>query len=339
MQHLEREITDPVRLCNEKGQLNPEAIGFARQPLIESNLRGHFLRKKRWNHWCVFGPEISFSMTVSHFDYAVACSVYFLNYDNQRFHEKSIVLPFPKSMRIGSKAFESCHFSHEGLAIELKDSDGKTEMSIEADDFDNETLHAELEIRHPDSCDSLNVVIPRSRNLFQLTGKYPSLPVKGSVRIGDRKYEFDPYDSFAFLDCSRGIWPRETARNWAIASQRVDGRIIGLNFGGKWTDGTGMTENAFFVDGEMVKIHEDVFFNYSRTDYTVPWEIRTKFSDDVRLDFFPFFERAAKSNLRLLKSEIHQVYGYFKGYVRYPDGRKLNIRQLLGSAEDYYAKW
>ena len=100
-----------------------------------------------------------------------------------------------------------------------------------------------------------------------------------------------------------------------------------------------MTENAFFVNGEMTKIHEDVFFSYSHTDYVAPWEIRTKFSDDVRLIFTPFFERTAKNNLRLLKSEVHQVFGYFEGYVRYPDGQKLSIRKLLGLAEEHYAKW
>ena len=32
MQHVEREITEPVLLCDNKGLLNPEAIGFARHP-------------------------------------------------------------------------------------------------------------------------------------------------------------------------------------------------------------------------------------------------------------------------------------------------------------------
>lgn len=339
MQHLEREITEPVLLCDSKGQLNPEAIGFARKPLIESNLRGHFPRKKRWNYWCVFGTEIAFSVTISHFDYAAACSVYFLNYENQRFYEKSIILPFTKSIKLAPKAFEECRFSHEGLSIELTEGIGQTFMSVKAQDFDGEPLQADLKIDHSVSHDSLNVVIPRSRNLFQLTTKHLTLPVSGTVRIGDRPYAFDPMDSFAVLDCSRGVWPRETSKNWAMASQLVFGKTIGLNFGGKWTDGSGMTENAFIVDGILTKIHEDVLFNYIKSDYTAPWKIQTKFSDDVHLTFTPFFERVAKSDLRLLKSEVHQLFGYFNGYVRYADGRKLKIRQLLGVVEEHYAKW
>ena len=68
--------------------------------------------------------------------------------------------------------------------------------------------------------------------------------------------------------------------NWAMASQRLGGRRIGLNFGGQWTDGTGMTENAIFVDGQMTKVHEDVVFSLMTMKfYMTPWKIRTKFSE------------------------------------------------------------
>ena len=72
-QHAEREIVLPTALCDKKGDLNPEAIGFARKPIIDCNLSGHFLRKKKWNYWCVYGEEILFSATISHLDYAAVC--------------------------------------------------------------------------------------------------------------------------------------------------------------------------------------------------------------------------------------------------------------------------
>jgi len=88
MQHAEREITEPIALCDGKGQLNPEAIGFARQPIIQSNLKGHFAKKKKWNYWSVYGEDLLFSTTISHYDHIAICSVYILNYDTQRFYEK-----------------------------------------------------------------------------------------------------------------------------------------------------------------------------------------------------------------------------------------------------------
>lgn len=339
MQHIERELTENVKLCDSKGQLNPEAIGYARKPLIECNLKGNFMRKKKWNYWCVFGDEIMFSATISHLDYATVCFVYFLNYETQRFYEKTIVIPFTRQMKLSEKVLDTCHFRHDDMAIQFAHSQNETHLTVNIEDFDGEPLHANLEIRHPEAYDSLNVVIPWNRQTFQFTGKHHSLPASGIVKIGSQRFEFEPEDSFAVLDYGRGVWPRKSSWNWAMASQRSHGRDIGLNFGGKWTDGTGMTENAFFVNGKMTKIHEDVLFHYSRENYKDPWLIHTKFSDDVKISFTPFYERIAKTDVKLVKSEVHQLFGYYNGYVRHADGKKVKILQLLGAIEEHYAKW
>ena len=339
MQHAEREIYKPVELCDAKGQLNPEAIGFARKPLITSNLKGNFMRKKKWNYWCVFGEEILFSATISHLDYATVCFVYFLNYETQRFYEKTVVLPFSRKRIVADNVLETCKFKHPDMTIEFLFDQGLTRITVQIHDFDSEELSAKLDIKHPQNHESLNVVIPWNRQTFQFTGKHLCLPVTGTVNIGSQRYHFDPIESFAVLDTGRGVWPRESSWNWAMASQRSLGKTIGLNFGGKWTDGTGMTENAFFVDGKMQKIHEDVVFQYDNTNYKAPWQISTKFSDDVNLKFTPFFERVSKSDMKLLKSEVHQLFGYYNGYVRSEDGQKLKITQLLGSIEEHYVKW
>ena len=98
-QHAEKEILVPTLLCDDKGNLNPKAIGFARRPIIESNLKGHYMRKKKWNYWCIFGDEVLFSVTISHLDYAAVCFVYFLNYETQRFVERTVTIP------LGTKVF------------------------------------------------------------------------------------------------------------------------------------------------------------------------------------------------------------------------------------------
>ncbi|HSP21752.1 MAG TPA: DUF2804 domain-containing protein [Planococcus sp. (in: firmicutes)] len=339
MQHMEREITEHVMLCDAKGHLNPNAIGFARQPLVVSNLRGNFMRKKKWNYWCVFGEDVMFSATICHLDYSTVCFVYFLNYETQRFYEKTIIMPFTRQIKLPNQVLDTSHFRHEEMNIKFEYQDNETRIFVEVEEFDGEPLEASLLICHPENHDSLNVVIPLNRQTFQFTGKHLSLPASGSVKLGNRIYEIEPGDSFAVLDYGRGIWPRESAWNWGMASQRSDGKTIGLNFGGKWTDGTGMTENAFFVDGKMTKLHEDVLFHYNNENYKEPWFIQTKFSDDVKLTFTPFFERESKTDLKLVKSEVHQLIGYYNGYVRYPDGRKLKITQILGSVEEHFAKW
>ncbi|RNF40098.1 DUF2804 domain-containing protein [Planococcus salinus] len=339
MQHVERELTERVKLCDTKGQLNPSAIGYSRRPLVESNLHGNFMRKKKWNYWCVFGEEIMFSATISHLDYATVCFVYFLNYETQRFHEKTVVVPFTRQLKLSPQVLDPSHFRHDGMTIQSVHSQLETHLTVTVEDFDGEPLYANLQIQHPERYDSLNVVVPWNRQTFQFTGKHHTLPTSGTVKIGSQRFEFEPDESFAVLDYGRGVWPRNSFWNWAMASQRSHGRIIGLNFGGHWTDGTGMTENAFFVNGKMTKIHEDVLFRYNRLNYKEPWLVHTKFSDDVKLTFTPFFERVSKTDVRVVKSEVHQLFGYYNGYVRYPDGKKIKVMQMLGSIEEHDAKW
>ncbi|WP_438314718.1 DUF2804 domain-containing protein [Sporosarcina sp. FA9] len=339
MQHVEREITAPVVLCDSKGLLNPEAIGFARHPLIQSNLSKNFMKKKKWNYWCVYGENLMFSATISHIDYAAVCFVYILDYETQRFFEKQITIPMGRNVKMPENVLESIKFTNDNLTVQMFHIQGETHLSVTIPDFDNEVLHADLHITHPPNDESLNVVIPKSRNIFQFTAKHHTLPTSGFVKIGDKRYDFNPDYSFAVLDYGRGIWPRNAEWNWAMASQRLGGRRIGLNLGGKWTDGTGMTENAVFINGAMTKIHEDVIFTYDSSNFMNQWKIQTKFSDTVNLTFTPFFERVSTTNVKIVRTEVHQLVGYFDGEILLENHAKLKIRQMLGCSEEHIAKW
>lgn len=340
-QHAEKELLQPTMLCDQKGNLNPQAIGYARQPLITSNLKGHFMRKKKWNYWCVFGDEILFSATISHLDYAVVCFVYFLEYETQRFFEKTITLPpLSHHVKMSEEVLQTVTFNNSEMKINiLHTAQHETKLSVYVPDFDDDILEAELTISHPKDDDSLNVVIPWNRKTFQFTAKHHSLPTTGYVKLGDKKYLFEPRESFAVLDYGRGIWPREATWNWGMASQRLGFHRVGLNLGGSWTDGTGMTENALFIDGHMTKIHEDVLFAYDAADYMKPWKVKTRFSKDVELTFTPFFERVAESDAKLVTSAVHQMVGYYNGRVKMDNGAYFHIQQLLGTCEEHIAKW
>lgn len=338
-QHAEKEILHPTLLCDKKGNLNPEAIGFARTPMIVCNLSGHFMRKKKWNYWCVYGEDILFSATISHLDYVAVCFVYFLEYETQRYFEKTITIPLGTKVKMPTQVLETICFSNKDMSIQITYFNGDTHLTVISSDFDGEHLHAELTIEHPKDDQSLNVVIPWNRQTFQFTAKHHTLPTSGIVKIGNRRFTFAPEESFAVLDYGRGIWPREATWNWGMASQRVRGERIGLNFGGQWTDGTGMTENAYFIDGVMTKISEDVIFEYDRNDFMKPWTVKSKFSDQVNLTFTPFFERVAETNVKVIASSVHQMVGYYNGEIQLENGKTLHIQQMLGCIEEHVAKW
>lgn len=79
----EREITSRVDLCLPDGRLNPDAVGWTRQPLHRANLRG-WGRNKRFEYWCVTTPTHLVAVNVSHADYRVTYAAFFLDFATDR---------------------------------------------------------------------------------------------------------------------------------------------------------------------------------------------------------------------------------------------------------------
>ncbi len=69
-----------------------------------------------------------------------------------------------------------------------------------------------------------------------------------------------------------------------------------------------------------------------------PWRM---VAADGRLDleFTPFLERVARSNLLLIFSEVHQMFGRYVGTVQLDDGEAVCLNGLIGFAEEHHARW
>lgn len=335
----EKELTQPVELCLPNGRLNPMAVGWSRQPLQNCRLYGHPLRKKRWNYWCITSPTHLFSVTLSNVDYAGLPFVYFLDFETGEFIEKTIITPFGKDVRLGDRVPDDASYSGKGCQISMRSGIGGVRMLVEIADFGGKKLQAEFQIAEPENHESLNVVVPWSEKLFQFTAKNNTLPTEGKVVLDENQIVFDLQNSFATLDFGRGVWPYKGFWNWASFSTRLsDGRTLGVNFGAGWTDNTGSTENALCMDGRLIKLSEDVIFTYSTQDFKAPWKIQTAETKRVDLTFTPFFERIAKTDMAIIRSEVHQIIGHFDGTIS-EGGEVVQVSQAVGWAEDHHARW
>ena len=56
------------------------------------------------------------------------------------------------------------------------------------------------------------------------------------------------------------------------------------------------------------------------------------------LEFTPFIERVAKANLLLITSEVHQMFGRYRGTVITDDGEVIRLDNLIGWAEEHRAR-
>jgi hypothetical protein len=335
----ENEITSIVNLCDQKGSLNPKARGYSKSPLHICNLKGHSLRKKKWNYWCFTNQDMLFSITISNIDYLGMVFAYFLDLKTNEFIEQTVSTLLGSGCDMNETVFGKLVFHNPKMNVEFDDDGKKISIHVSSPKFGEESLDVQFQVERPENHETLNVVIPWSEDRFQFTSKQTCLPAAGDMRIGKRDYKFNPTDSFACLDFGRGIWKYESKWNWASFAGKSGEHTIGVNLGGQWTDGTGFTENGIIIDGQLIKIGSDMTFMYDKQDYMKPWVLKTTNIPAVNLTFTPVYERVAKIDLAILKSEVHQMIGHFAGELVDETGKTFIVKNLVGWAEDHSARW
>jgi hypothetical protein len=108
---------------------------------------------------------------------------------------------------------------------------------------------------------------------------------------------------------------------------------VGLQLGGKWTDGTGFTENGYLVDGRLEKVGADLTWTYDWDRPLEPWRVTSPDGElDLTLD--PFHDRHEKTDALVLRTEVHQVFGHWRGTVG-----ELSVDGLVGFAEESRSRW
>ena len=338
----ERELTEPVDLCDERGRLAPEAVGWSRRPLHRANLAGPWGRRKRWEYWCVTSPELYVSITYADVDYAGIAALWVarprdgLVVDAARTVPLGRGIALPDTPGTGTMAYEG-----GGLSIRIDDRPDHTRLTAATTDTAVGAVRVEITVDRPPGHETLGVVIPWSSRRFQYTSKQNTRRAVGEVRLGDDTVALggDGPEAFATLDLGRGVWPYAIRWNWGSGSGRsADGRVVGLQFGGKWTEGTGLTENALCVDGHLTKIHDELVWEYDWDRPLEPWRVHDPAGRvDARLA--PVHDRHSRASLGVLSMEVHQVFGTWAGTLRTDAGDEVAFDDVVGWAEEARNRW
>ena len=101
--------------------------------------------------------------------------------------------------------------------------------------------------------------------------------------------------------------------------------------------GSAATENAVILNGKVHKL-DQVSFDYDPNDYMKPWNFKDN-QGRLSLEFVPFTERVAVTNLGIIFSEVHQMFGRYHGTVVTDQGETVEIKDLIGFAEEHHARW
>ncbi|QRO00793.1 DUF2804 domain-containing protein [Archangium violaceum] len=333
---MEREILAPVELCLPNGRLNPLAVGWSRHPWHDTDRLGRGVygwgRNKRWEYWAITTPTHIVGLTVSALDYAALHQVWVLDRATRREVDAVAIAPLGMSVTLpGTLHRGPVRARTRSLSIDVDDHVSGTRIRAATP-----RVRLDVLVDRPAGHEALGVVVPWTSRLFQYTVKDVARPASGTLWVDGEEFPLAARECWAVLDHGRGRWPYSMHWNWGAASGRVGEHVIGLQLGGKWTVGTGSTENALVVDGRIHKISEELDWRYDRSDWHVPWRIR---GERVEVDFTPFFTREARTQLAIVASETHQCFGHYTGWVADDTGRQVRVDGLLGWAEDVRNRW
>ena len=114
--------------------------------------------------------------------------------------------------------------------------------------------------------------------------------------------------------CSTSAAVGGLARSRGTGAAARDGageHVVGLQFGAKWTEGTGFTENGVIVDGRLTKIGGELEWDYDWDDPMQPWRVVDP-GGQLDVDARPALRQAHKAR-RDDARETHQVFGTWSG--------------------------
>ncbi len=344
MVHLthEPELTEPVDLCDGRGRLAAGARGWSRVPLHRCNLSGRWGRTKRWDYWAVLSPTHAVALVHADVDYLGITEVWWADLRTGRSGGRNRSVPLARGFSLPDRpGTEPLRYRDRHLDLSIEDDAAGTHLRARWTEPDGTRGDLLVTVDLPQGHQSLNVVIPWSDRTFQYTSKHQARPARGVLEVGGDRTEFGGPGGSAWgvLDVGRGRWPYRTRWNWGGgAGPAASGEVVGLQLGGKWTAGTGATENGLIVDGVLHKIGSELDWEYSWARPMQPWRV---VDPDGRLDLrlVPRFDKHTKVDAVALRTEVHQVFGTWSGTVVTDDGRELELRDVLGFAEESRSRW
>ena len=343
----EREITEEAELCTPEGRLDGSAVGWSRRPLHTVSLRG-WGRNKRWDYWAVLAGDLVLSVTYADVDYLGIAELWWADLGKGVTGGRGATPPLARGIRLPDRPGTApLRYRGRNLRLELLDEpagagvEGATLLRAEWIERDGTPGRLDARVGLPVAHESLNVVIPWDERRFQYTSKHQARPATGVLDVGRDRYRFggEHGEAWGVLDVGRGRWPYRTNWNWGGGAGRAeDGAVVGLQLGGRWTVGTGLTENGLVVDGRLHKIGCELAWAYRWEEPLDPWHVRAP-DGSVDLRLVPRYDKHSRTDLGVMGMEVHQVFGRWSGTVRTDEGRELELRDVQGFAEESRSRW
>lgn len=336
------EVTAKRPLLNEKGSIAEP--GWAKSLIWDyhrSQIKAPKFRIKEWDYYLVLNEDYACAFTLGDLGYIGMQSVSILNFKEGWEHTESILTMLP----MGKMHFPTTSdqgdvvYKDKRLSLEYLVRDGVRMINCEFKNFyQGKTFSCEIVLKQP-KMDTMVIATPWKENekAFYYNQKINCMPASGHMTFDGKTYTFNEETDFGTLDWGRGVWTYDNRWYWGSGNCMVNGKPFGFNIGYGFGDTSAATENILFYDGVAHKL-DDVTFHIPKDSYMKPWKFS---SSDGRfeMDFVPVLDRAAKTDVKVIVTDQHQVFGRMTGKAILDDGTVIEVKDLMCFAEDVHNKY
>ncbi len=364
---MQHEITKSAPLLNEKGYLREPGYAKSMLPVYDRKaIKASGWRIKEWDYYYIGNSHFGVALTIADNSYMGLDSISLLNFDEPWEHTSSSI----SWMTFGKVGFPStsskgnvCHGGkNHKISFTIEENNRHLEFYMK-NFYKGKSIEGMIDLADPGG-ESMVIAtpFPEKPDHFYFNQKINCMPAKGRIHFDGRDYIFDTADSFAVLDWGRGVWTYKNTWYWGSASGMVNDIPFGFNIGYGFGDTSAATENMLFYNHKAHKLDQVTFHipvkakQYKSKgscctgsnivvdtadmteDYLSPWRFT---SNDGRfeMDFLPIIDRHADTDVKLIRSNQHQVFGQFSGSAILDDGTVIEIKDFIGFAEKVYNKW
>lgn len=331
------ELLDTGGALVERGWATQEVRRYSR-----SALKSPDPRIKEWDYYCVLTDEFGIALTVADNGHMGFLGVSWMDFRARSFVNGGVGTLAPNgAMDLPSSADHGDIVQvHPKMQIAFRHEPGGRRLTIDAPGFDKgRGISGELWLAQP-PMDRMVIAtpFPEVPEAFYYNQKINCLRASGHIDYAGERYDFAPEQAFGVLDWGRGVWTFDNTWYWGSASGLVDGKPFGFNIGYGFGDTSAASENILFFDGKAHKLTELTFHLPQGAHDSAPWRF-TSSDGRFEMTFEPIVDRAASFAMGEISSAQHQVFGRFSGQVVLDDGSRLQIRDLIGFAEEVHNRW
>ena len=316
----QHEITERRPLLDASGNLTEPGYAKSLLPVYRrGDIKANKLRIKEWDYYCINNGHFALALTIADNSYMGLDSISLLNLDEGWEITKSPMKAFTNGKVCLPESSErgDVHSAGRNYSILFKNEGDRRVLIAQMKNFGPEgSLYAKVTLTDIPA-ESMVIATPFDK---------------------DKHFYYNQK-----INCMRAVWTYKNTWYWGSASGLVDGERFGFNIGYGFGNTSAASENMLFYKGRAHKLSQVIFHipgdgGKATPDYMRPW---TFTSDDGRfeMDYTPVLDRASCSDVGLIKSDQHQVFGVFNGRAVLDDGTVLNVKDLPGFAEKVINKW